>query len=401
MPKPPSYLAGLDLGTRQTRCVVGVEENGRLRCVSYGAARSGGWRKGVIVDQDPVVQSIEQAVTEAEANGALSVESVVAGVGATVASVTSRGGINLPSSEQPIEQPDLTAAVKAAARARLGEDRMLLQAIPLEFAVDGQEGIRNPMGMTGRTLEAQVRLITASTAAHMNLTTVVNRAGLVVDETVFEPFAAALASIGEQERQIGVAVLDLGAGSSDLVAYLEDNLQVAVSIPIGGDHFIRDVSQVLRTPEADAELLVEQYGSVLAEATAENSVIEVPSAGPDRTLREASRRTLNEILEARAEDLFSYVEKELARAGVLGQLIGGLVICGGVARLTGLADLAERMLRTTVRMGLPAPLYDLPEELDEPGWTTAIGLLLYAQRLRLHRQAERESVTAWLRSIFE
>src|SRR5579885_1455867 len=277
MLKAPGYVVGLDLGSSYTRCVVGIEEEGRLRCVSYGAARSGGWRKGVIIDQDPVVQSIEQAVSEAEANGGLSIESAVVGAGATITSVVSRGAIQLPSRSQAIERENINEAVKTATRVRLGDDRMLVQAIPINFAVDGQEGIRNPLGMSGRRLEAQVRLLTASTVAHMNLTTVVNRAGVVVEETGFEPFAAALATIGEQERQIGVAVADIGAGSTDVVAYLEDNLRLAVSIPIGGDHFTKDVCYGLRTKEADAERLIEQYGCALSEMTAENSMIEVPS----------------------------------------------------------------------------------------------------------------------------
>ena len=400
MPKVSNYLVGLDLGTTQTRCVVGIEENGRLRCLSYGSAGSGGWKKGVIVDQEPVVQSIQQAVEEAEANGGLSIESAVVGVGATVSSATSRGAISLVSRQQPVTRAEINQSVKTATRARLGEDRMLLQAIPVEFAVDGQEGIRNPLDMTGRRLEAQVRLITASTQAHMNLTTVVNRAGIVVEETIFEPFAGALATIGEQERQMGVAVADVGAGSTDLVAYLEDNLRVAVSIPIGGDHFARDVSYGLRTPELDAGRLIEEYGCAIADMTAENSRIEVPAADPERPLREAPRRTLNRILESRAEELFVYIEKELQRADLGGQLIAGLVLTGGVSKMTGLADMAERVLHAGVRIGLPAPLYELPEALDQPEWTTAIGLLLYAERLRLHRQSERESMMAWLKGVF-
>lgn len=400
MPKTPSYLAGLDLGSSQTRCVVGVEENGRLHCVSYGAARSGGWRKGAIVDQDPVMQSIEQAVAEAEANGGLSIESAVVGVGGTVTSAVSRAGVNLPSHSQVIERDSVNEAVKAAARARLGEDRTLIQAIPIDFAVDGQEGIRNPLGMAGRRLEAQVRLITASTQAHMNLATVVNRAGIVVEESIFEPFAGALAAITEQERQIGVAVADIGAGSTDLVVYLDDDLRAATSIPIGGDHFTRDVSHCLRTGEREAERLIEQYGGAIAEMAGENSTIDVPPLTPDGPLVEVSRRTLNEIIEARAEELFVHVEKELQRAGVAGQLIAGLVLTGDVAKMTGLADMAERVLHARTRLGLPAPIFDLPDALDQPGWTAAIGLLLYAQRLRLHRHAEREGVTAWLRGIF-
>lgn len=399
MPKTTNFLVGLDLGTSQTRCVVGVEEQGRIRCLTYGAARSGGWKKGVIVDQDPVVKSIEQAVEEAEANGGISIDSAVVGVGATVASAASRGAVNLVPRAHGIERADVNEAVKAATRAQLGEDRMLLQAVPLEFIVDGQEGIRNPLGMSGRRLEAQVQLLTTSTQAHMNVTTVVNRAGIVVEETIFEPFAGALAGIHEQERQIGVVVCDVGTGSTDLVVYLEDQLRAAVSIPIAGDHFVRDVSYGLKTTEPDAVRIIEQYGCAVAAMTAGNSVIEVPSAG-DRTLREAPRRALNDILESRAEELFVYVKKELERVGVDGQLIAGLVLIGGVAKMTGLADMAEQVLHTSVRIGLPAPLYELPDALDQPEWTAAIGLLLYAQRLRLHRQAERESMSAWLRNIF-
>ncbi len=400
MPKYPSYLVGLDLGSSQTRCVAGVEENGRVRCVSYGAAGSGGWRKGAIIDQDPVVESIKQAVLEAEANGGFAIESAVVGVGATVTSALSRGSVALVSRSTPIERHNVNEAVKAATRAQLGEDRMLLQAIPLDFAVDGQEGIRNPLGMAGRRLEAQVRLITASTQAHMNITTVVNRAGIVVEETIFEPFAAALAAIGERERQIGVAVADIGAGSTDLVAYLEDQLRIAVSIPIGGGHFTRDVSFGLRTGEVEAERLVEEYGCAIAEMGSENSMVEVPRAFGDGPIGEVSRRKLNEILEARAEDLFVFIDRELGRAGLSGELIGGLMIAGDVAKLAGLVDVAEQVLHMSIRLGLPASLYDSPEELDQPGWTTAIGLLLYAQRLRLHRRAERESMTAWLKSVF-
>jgi cell division protein FtsA len=399
MPKTTNFLVGLDLGTSETRCVVGVEEQGRIRYLTYGAARSSGWKKGVIVDQDPVVQSIEQAVAEAEANGGISIDSAVVGVGATVASAASRGAVNLVPRTDGIEPADVNEAVKAATRAQLGDDRMLLQAIPLEFIVDSQEGIRNPLGMIGRRLEAQVQLLTTSTQAHVNVTTVVNRAGIVVEETIFEPFAGALAAIHEQERQIGVMVCDVGAGSTDLVIYLEDQLRAAVSIPIGGDRFVRDVSFGLKTTESDAGRIVEQYGCAVAAMTAANSVIEVPSAG-DRTLREAPRRALNDILESRAEELFVYVKKELERARVGGPLIAGLVLIGGVAKMTGLADVAEQVLHTSVRIGLPAPLYELPDALDQPEWTAAIGLLLYAQRLRLHRQAERESMSAWLRNIF-
>ncbi len=401
MPKRHDLLVGLDLGTQRTRCVVALEEHSHLRFISHGSAPSAGWARGVIADQDPVLDSVEKAIEEAEKNGGLAVESAVVGVGGShVRSNVSHSYINLPSWETEIQKTHVDAAVKAAAQGPLSDDRTVLQVIPLEFAVDNQPGLRNPLGMAGRRLDAHVQVISALAQAHNNVRAVVNRAGVVVEETVFDGFAASYAVLEEQEREMGVAVADMGAGSVDIVAYVDSALRLATSIPLGGDHFVNDVATVLRTPREEAQRLLEQYGCVPADQTPLNVMIEVPGLG-DEPPREKPRRLLNEILEARAEEVFGMIAGPLSRAGLEGRLFAGVVLTGGLAALAGCCDVAEHLFNSNVRIGLPPRLEDLPDELDHPGWATSIGLVLYAQRLRLHRQRKRDRVAEWLKALFE
>jgi len=243
-------------------------------------------------------------------------------------------------------------------------------------------------------------VISALAQAHNNVRAVVNRAGVVVEETVFDGFAASYAVLEEQEREMGVAVADMGAGSVDIVAYVDSELRLATSVPLGGDHFVNDVATVLRTPREEAQRLVEQYGCVPADQTPLNVMIEVPGLG-DEPPREKPRRLLNEILEARAEEMFEMIADPLSRAGLEGRLFAGVVLTGGLAALAGCCDVAEHLFNSNVRIGLPPRLEDLPDELDHPGWATAMGLVLYAQRLRLHRQRKRDRVAEWLKALFE
>ena len=402
MPKKHDYLVGLDLGSHRTRCVVALEENSRLRFISYGLAASAGWSRGVIVDQDQALASVEKAVAQAEDNGGLLVEAAVVGVGGShVGSQVARGDLELNSWERQIEQRHVDAAVKNAATGRLSNDRALLQAVPLEFTVDGQPGHRKPQGVSGRRLEAHVRLISASAQAHNSIQAVVNRAGVVVEETIFEPFAASHAVLDGREREMGIAVADMGAASIELVGYLENGLELAESIPIGGDHFVNDVATLMRLQAPQAERLIEQYGcAVLDGEPRPNVMIEVPGASGETT-EPKSRKMLAEILQARAEEVFELIHQRVRYAGLDGRLIGGLVLTGGLALLAGICDVAEEQLDTSTRIGLPPSLEDLPDELDHPAWATAIGLLLYSQRLRLHQQRRRDRVADWLKTIFD
>ncbi|MBI1354416.1 MAG: cell division protein FtsA [Acidobacteria bacterium] len=401
MPRKQDYLVGLDLGSGATRCVVALEEDSRLRFISHGVVpTAGGWDKGVISDQDVVLESLEKAIEDAEKNGGMMVEAAVVGVGGPhLRSNVSHAALNLNSWENQIERRHVDEVIKRASQAPLSEDRVVLQAVPLEFAVDQQPGKRNPLGMNGRRLDAHVQVVSALAQAHDNIQAVVNRAGVVVEETVSEGFAAAYAVLEEQERDIGVAVCDLGAGSIELVVYLDNDLRLTTGIPIAGEHFVSDVASVLRTPREAAQRLIEQYGCVLPEQTPPNVTIETPDFQGGSQQR--PRRLLNQILEARAEEVFELIGDEIKRAGFANRLVGGAVLTGSLACMAGLCDLAEKSLGVEARVGLPPRIEDLPDELDHPGWATALGLVLYAQRLRLHKKRRRESVAEWLKALFE
>lgn len=403
MPAKQQFLVGLDLGTSGSRCVVAIEENSRLRFISHGRAAvdPSGWDRGLISDQDPVLDSVGAAVEEAEHNGGVVIEAAVVGVGGPhVRSNVSHSYINLNSWATEIEKKHVDEAVKAAVQGPLSEDRTVLQAVPLEFSVDQQPGTRNPLGMSGRRLDAHVQVISALAQAHSNVRAVVNRAGVLVEETISESFAAAYAVLEEQEREMGVALADMGAGSVDLAVYVGNELRLIGATPIAGDHFASDVAAVLKTPRESAALLVEQYGCALADQTPENVMVETPGLA-NGVSRPQPRRLLNEIIQARAEEVFELIDCEIRRAGLRGRLVGGIVLTGALACLAGACDLAEQVLNVDARIGLPPRLEDLPDELDHPGWATPIGLVLYAQRLRLHQKRRRDRVTEWLKALLD
>ena len=401
MRKRHDYLVGLDAGTDQTRCVVALEEDSHLRFISHGQATSNGWTRESITNQDALVQSVEECVQQAEKNGGMAIEAAVVGVGGShVQSNISHSYIHLPSGENEVRQEQVDTVVRAAGQGSLGGDRTLLQLIPLSFDVDQQSGLQSPIGMSGQRLDAHVQVITAQAQAHSNLCAVVNRASLVVQETVFEPFAAAQAVLEEREREMGVVVIDMGAGSVDFAAYADGQLRLAGALPIGGSHFVGDVSTVLRTPREEAALLIQQYGCAIAGQTPRNIMIEVPGIVPELS-EPKPRRLLNQILQARAEETFELVAAELQRSRLGHRVIAGVVLTGGLAALAGLCDVAENVLNTPARIGLPPRLEDMPEELDHPAWSTTIGLVLYAQRLRLYQQRRRDRVTDWLKSLLD
>ena len=401
MRKRQDYLVGLDAGSGHTRCVVALEEDSHLRFISHGQAEANGWTRESMTNQDAVLQSVEECVQQAENNGSMAIEAAVVGVGGShVQSNVSHTYVHLPPGENEVQQAQVDAVVRAAGQGSLGSDRTLLQLIPLSFAVDQHAGLQNPVGMSGERLDAHVQVITAQAQAHSNLCAVVNRASLVVQETVFEPFAAAQAVLEEREREMGVVVIDMGAGSIDFAAYVDSQLRLAGSLPIGGSHFVSDVSTVLRTPREEAMQLIQQYGCAIADQTPQNIMIEVPGVVPELS-EPKPRRLLNRILQARAEETFELVLAELRRARLEHRVIAGVVLTGGLAALAGLCDVAENVLNAPARIGLPPRLEDMPEELDHPAWATAIGLVLYAQRLRLYQQRRRDRVTDWLKSLLD
>lgn len=381
---------GLDLGSQHTRIVACILENSRIRFCGYGEYPSQGWVKGGIADQQAVAESIMGALAEAERTSGLPVEQAVVGIGGpTVRGANSRGIIDTGRPRE-IEQRDVNRAIDRATHVQLQEDRMVVQLFPQDFVVDDHPGHRDPRRMIASRLEANVHLITGSVLEHTCLVSAVNQAHLVVEETVFEPLAACFAAVLPEDRVEGIAVVDIGAHSTDLVVYHGDALQLASTLPICGDHFTRDLAAGLRIGFEDAALVKEEYGCAISSSTAENSIVEVPSHG--REPREVQRRYLNAILEARAQELFLHVRRELARVGMDRCLMSGLVLTGGGAKLPGMCDMAEGVLPCHARNGLATGIMDWPEDLDNPAWTVAAGLAMYSGRLKLQGELERQSV---------
>jgi len=377
---------GLDAGSSWTRCVIFRLEDDRLRFLGHGSSPSQGWVKGRITDQSAASEAMLAALREAEKNAQLSVEGAVVGVGANVRGANSRGLLDL-GRLRPVEQRDVNRAVDRATRVRLPEDVMILQLFPQDFVVDGHPGHRDPRKMIAGQIEANVHLITSSVREHDCLVAAVNQAHLAVEETVFEPLAATYAAVLPDDRREGAAVLNIGAQSTELVVYYGEALQLATSLPISGDHFTRDVARGLCISFEDAAALKHEFGSARAATTAENSFVEVPS----REDRDVSRRTLNQILESRALDLFQLVRRELARVGMEGALAGGLFLSGGGARLEGMWEMAEQELGCRTCNALPVGVQDWPEEIYDPAWTTVAGLAMYSAKLKSQHEIERQS----------
>jgi cell division protein FtsA len=381
---------GLDAGSKYTRCVVGAVENGRLRFLGGGATESRGWTNGTVADQGDVSESMLLALREAERNAQLPISHVVLGMGGyTVRGGNTRGHVDLGRPRE-IEQRDVNRVMKRALSAQLPDDRMVLQMCQQDFIVDDHPGHRDPRHMLANELEVNVHLIMASIQEHNCIVDAAHQAHVKVEETVYEALAACHAAVKEPERREGVAVIDIGAHSTDLVVYYGDALQLAWSLRIGGDHFTRDVVHGLHIGFEDAEIVKEEYGSALSDPTPENSMVEAP-AHEDRPPREVPRKMLNKILESRAVDLFGLVYRELERVGMQGALVGGVVLTGGGAELADICEVADHVLGCQACKGLPRGIRDWPQGLYGPEWATVAGLAMYSARLKYHGELERQS----------
>jgi len=382
---------GLDAGGETTRCVICLLEHSRLRLLGVGGAPSQGWVKSGIADQSAAAESMHKAVREAEHAAQISVESATVGVGG----IRVRGGNSHDRLKlgrpREVRQSDVNRAIRLAARVQLLEDRMILQLFPQDFVVDDQPGHLDPRSMWASSIEANIHLISTSVAEHNCLVGAVNQAHLAVEDTVIEGLAACYAAVLPEERRDGIAVLDIGAQSTELVIFHGEAMQLASSVRICGDHFTGDVARALCISYEDAARLKEEYGCAVADATPRNVWVEVPSTN-ERSPREESRRLLNRILEARAQELFEHVLHELRRVHMHRCLLGGVVLTGAGARLDGICDMAERVLGCQARYGLAVGIQDWPKALEDPAWTTAAGLSMYSARLKMHGEIERQSI---------
>src|ERR1700674_1493560 len=395
-----NVLTAIDVGSAKT-CALMVEVTDvGLRYRGHGVAESRGSRKGVIVELDKAVAAIQKAVEAAEDVAGASVDHAIVGIGgAHVRGVNSHGGISLGTRPREIGRDEIKQAVDRARAIPLPNDREILHLLPQEFILDDQTGVHDPLGMMATRLEVRVHMVTAASSATQNVVTAVNRAGVHVDDTVFEPLAGADAVLRADERELGVCLADLGAGSTSLIVFQEGAVAHTGAIPIGGDHFTSDLSVGLSTPVAEAEKIKKLYGNAIVTLIPEGNEVEVPSVG-DRPSRLFSQRMGGEILEPRARELFEMLRDNLRHSGMLDVCVGGIVLSGGTSRLAGIMDIAESVLRRPFRVSWPTPLAKMPSTLAEPEYATVLGMIFYGHRSRIARGLQDTRWSSRLMGLF-
>lgn len=363
-------------------------------------AESKGWRKGLIVNLDACVLAIKKAVESAEAAAGISIDSAYVGIGgAHIKGVNSRGGLNLGKSQggtREVTREDVSKVIQTAQSMTLPPDRERFYVEQQEYFLDSQNGIHNPAGMVGSRLEVNVHLITASTSAYQNIVTAVNLAGIKVPDSgiVFEPLAGALACLTPDERELGVALVDIGGGSTDLIIYHQRTVRHTAAIPVGGDHFTNDIAVGLRTPIPEAEKMKCAWGE-RDSSKSSDSLLEVPSVG-ERPTRDVNYTMLSDILVPRATEMLELIQDEIEHSGFAKQLGAGIVLVGGGAKLGGLVSLAEQTFSLPVRIGEPKGLGKMTDALRDPASSTVVGLIAYGNWMRLRRESQEKSWTGKL-----
>jgi cell division protein FtsA len=393
-------LTAIDVGSAKTCALVAEITDNGLRYRGHGVAESRGTRKGVIVDLEKAVGSIQKAVEQAEDTLGAPIERALVGVsGSHVRGLNSHGGITFGTRAREISREEIRAAVDKARAVSLPSDREILHLLPQEFILDDQAGVHDPLGMMALRLEVRVHIVTAAASATQNVVTAVNKAGVHVDGTVFEPLACADSVLRADERELGVCLIDLGAGSTNIIVFQDGAVAHTAVIPIGGDHFTSDLSVGLCTPVAEAEKIKKLYGHAIATLIPEGNEVEVPSVG-DRASRLLSQRMMGEILEPRARELFEMLRDNLRHAGMLELCVTGMVFSGGGSRLPGILDIADSVLRRPVRLSWPTPLAKMPSGLAEPEFATVLGMVFYGHRARIARGIQDDRWSSRLKSMF-
>jgi cell division protein FtsA len=403
-----NVLAGLDVGTSKVCALVAESAaDGSIGLLGHGVVPCAGLRKGVVVNIEATVEAIRMVVAEAEKSSGARIGSAVVGVaGAHIRGLNSHGIVAVRGGE--VTGRDVERVIDAARAVAIPLDRQVLHALPQQFAVDDQDGVRDPVGMAGVRLEARIHIVTAAQSYSQNLNKCCERAGVTPGELMFEPLASADAALFPEERELGVALIDIGGGTTDVIVFLNSAVMHTAVLPIGGNHLTGDVAAGLRTPISDAERLKISHGVATNLIVGRDEMVQVPGVG-GREPRVIARRLLGEIIEPRMEEIFAMAQRELIRSGVSDNLASGVVLVGGTSLLEGTQELAERIFNLPVRRGLPINLKGMPEELMKPMYTTAAGLMLHAGHGRGHQNGLarygrigriRTRVTDWVRDFF-
>jgi len=383
MARRERYLVGLDVGTSNVCAVVGeIHDDNTLDIVGLGVAESRGIKRGVVVNLEAAVESIKKAIEEAELMAGVEIDSVHLSLsGPHVKGFNSRGVVAVAGKNREITRDDVRRAIEAAKAVTLPAGREILHVLPQDFVVDEQDGIGAPVGMTGARLEVNVHVVTGAASSTQNIIACVNRAGVAVVDTVIEQLAAAEAVLTPDEKELGVALVDIGGGTASLAIFERGSLWHTAVVVVGGDHFTSDIAVGLRTPMPDAEKVKRKNGCALSSMVDEDETIEVASVG-GRKPRLMARRILSEILQPRAEEIFHLVWDEIRRAGYEKSLNSGIVLTGGGSILEGMPEIAEQIFDLPIRRGCPADVGGLADHVNSPTFATPVGLVLYAHRNR-------------------
>lgn len=374
--KPDNLLVGLDLGTTKVCAIVGeIKDREQVDIIGIGISPSYGLKKGVVVNIDSTVESIKKSVQEAELMAGVEINSVYVGIsGSHIKGLNSRGVVAIKNRE--VGPSDVARVIDAARAVNIPMDQQVLHVLPQEFIIDDQDGIKDPLGMFGVRLEAKVHIITGAVTSIQNIVKSCSRAGLHVNDLVLQPLASSRAVLTQEEQDLGVAVVDIGGGTTDMALFLEGSLYHTEVLNIGGNHVTNDISVGLRTPSSDAEKIKIRYGCALTSLVKHEETLEVPSVG-GRAPRSLSRQILSEIIEPRVEELFGMVLQRLKKTGYEDMIVSGVVLTGGTALMDGIQDAAERALGMPVRRGTPKNIGGLMDVVNSPIYATGVGLVLH------------------------
>lgn len=388
-----SLVVGLDIGTTKICALVAEAKDDKLDIIGVGLSASKGLRKGVVINIEATVQSIRKAIDEAEEMAGCKIQSVFAGIaGSHIRGFNSQGVVALKDKE--VTKEDVERVIAAARAVAIPIDREVIHVLPQSFVIDDQDGIKEPLGMSGVRLEAHVHIVTGAITSAQNIIRSAQRCGLNVEDIVLEQLASANAVLSDDEKELGVALVDIGGGTTDIAIFSKGSIQQTSVIPIGGQHLTNDIAVGLRTPQENAEEIKKKFGTATSVLIGKDEVIEVPSIGgrPDRILR---RQILSDILEPRIQEVFELVAAAIDRGGLRELLASGVVLTGGSSMLPGVVEAAEEILQLPVRRGLPCHVGGLHHMVSHPSFATAVGLVLYGMREREMRQAKEQEATLY------
>lgn len=382
-----NLIVGLDIGTSKVAVLVGdVRHDGTIEVIGLGTHPARGLKKGVVVNIESTVQSIQQAIEEAELTAGCQIQSVLCGIsGSHIRSRNSKGIVGVQ--DQEVTQTDVERVIDAARAVAIPADQKILHILPQEFIVDEQDGIKDPVGMSGVRLETLVHMVTGAVSAAQNIIKSVRRCGLEVDDLVLSPLASSYSVLQDDEKELGACLVDIGGGTTDIAVYANGAIQHTAVIPIAGDQVTNDIAVALRTPTQHAEDIKIKYACALRQLAGSDERIEVPSIG-ERPAQRLTRQNLAEVVEPRYDELLKLAHAELRRGGLEERVAGGVVLTGGSAKMEGLIELAEDIFRMPARIGIPQYVIGPAEVVRNPAYATGTGLLLFGQRNRANRDAD-------------